>query len=229
MPLNLKDPTAFTPYIRWGAQDKTWYRSEEGLDEAQAVVWEECVFDLRNIKTGWGAVSAGMQPEWVWDQSIDSMASMPTDGKEWKRGFSVTMFSPKFFGGDGIREWSQNGAGAGKGMSALYGQYESMIQQSPDHTALVPVVKFTGSEPGFQTSIPTLVIDRWVNRPPILDTVAAVAVQPAIGTPPSGVPAAPQPVAPPPPQPQPAAVQVQPPSVMPDAPVAAAPASTPEF
>jgi hypothetical protein len=228
MPLNLKDPTAFTPNIKWMANEKRWVISRAESSDTDPVVWEECVFDLRNIKTGWGAISAGVQPEWVWDQSIDSMASMPTDGKEWKRGFSVTMFSPKFFGGDGIREWSQNGAGTSKGMSALFDQYESMIQQTPDHTALVPVVKFTGSEPSFQTAIPTLVIDRWVNRPPILDTVAAVAVQPVIGTSPSGtIPTAPQPVAPP--QPQPAAVPVQPPSIMPDTPQPATPASTPEF
>ena len=55
------------------------------------------VMDFDNIATGWMLFREGQAPERVIDPSIDQPA--PSPGAEFKRGFLVMTYSPKFFGG----------------------------------------------------------------------------------------------------------------------------------
>ncbi len=55
------------------------------------------LLDLKNIRTGWLRFREGQAPERVIDPSLDRAA--PSSADDFKRGFIVTAFSPKFFGG----------------------------------------------------------------------------------------------------------------------------------
>ena len=95
MPLNLHND--FTRHIRWMAQTETWRMS--GTDGQEPVTWQHAIFDLANIQTGWGIFSEGMAPEWAMDPSLKMQAQKPQDGREWRRGFKVSVFSNSAFSG----------------------------------------------------------------------------------------------------------------------------------
>jgi len=184
MPLNLNNSNSFIPHIRWMASLSSW--SISSLDGQQPVEWTECLFDLANIKTGWGLFGDGLAPEWIWDVSIQQSAPNPNDGREWKRGFSVNMFSPQQFGGDGIREFATTGVGATMGIGDLYSQYETGLQANK-----IPVVQYGGAEPlrigKGNTNKPILRITRWVDRPAaldaVLDTIPSSAIEELLAPP----------------------------------------------
>jgi len=155
----------FTPHIRFMASTSSWRMSAEGgpvdFDFTQAV------FDLDQIKTGWCCIAEGEAPEWVMDASLEQPAAKPTDGRDWKRGFKVDVFSPKMFGDEQpVRELGTNATGACMGIQALYADYESQVGKN---AGKVPVVKFNGATPTKvgkgNTNVPKLEIDKWVDRP----------------------------------------------------------------
>lgn len=242
MPLNLGGGGSFVPHIRWMASTSSWSISVEGSQ--QPVEWQECIFDFANIKTGWGVFSEGVAPEWIWDMVLGQRAVQPSDGREWKPGFHVHMFSPQSFGGNGLREFATTGVGATRGINVAYEAFE---QQAGANAGMVPVVRFDGVRPlrigKGNTNEPILTIARWVPRPPALDQALAEVAQPVTqaATVPVATdgqlsrPAAPQPA--PAAQVGPAAVPVPPPPqatvAAPAAPTAApatpVPSTTPEF
>ena len=97
MPLNLQnDENTTGGYIKYMASTGTWMKSEKMPDGNFGDVefkFHQAVFDLANIQTGWGLLQKGQAPEWVMDESISKRALKPTDGREWKRGFKVSIFS----------------------------------------------------------------------------------------------------------------------------------------
>ena len=244
MPLNLGGSGSFVPHIRWMASTSSWTMSVEG--NQQPVMWQECIFDFANTKTGWGVFSEGMAPEWIWDELLGQRAVQPTDGREWKPGFHVHMFSPQQFGGDGLREFATTGVGATRGINVAYEAFE---QQAAANPGMVPVVRFDGVRPlrigKGNTNEPILAIARWAPRPPALDAalsaalseVAQLVTQPTTTV----VPVAPvtgqlaQPAASQPAPVGPAAVPVAPPPAVADplapaaAPAAPVLSTTPEF
>ncbi len=160
MPLHLQND--FTPHIRWMAQSSTWRKSAP--DGHEPVTWEHAIFDLSHIQTGWGIFAEGQAPEWVMDPSLKVKAPKPADGREWRRGFKVSMFSESAFGG--VREFSTTAVGAVRGINALYDQYEAETEQ---HFNQVPVVQYCGATAARigkgNTSIPNFRIVQWRDRP----------------------------------------------------------------
>ena len=257
MPLNIGGGS-FIPHIRWMSQTEQWTISSDGGGQ-QSAPWTECIFDLANIKTGWGVFGAGLPPEWVLDLSLTETAKRPGGDRDWKRGFRVNVFSPQSFGGDGLREFASTSTGATMGINEVYTNYEA---QAPANPGMVPLVTFSGVNPmrigKGPTNQPVLIISRWVPRPPALDAaLAALAAlveerrlkalaevaQTVTQTTTTVVPVAPvtgqlsQPAAPQP-APGPAAIPVAPPpAVVADplaptataAPAAPAPSTTSEF
>ena len=246
MPLNLGGGS-FAPHIRWMAEPMEWVLVNDGVH--QVCNWTECIIDFANIKTGWSIFAANMTPEWVWDLSINELAPAPSDGREWKRGLAVNMFSPQQFGGNGLREFSANGIAATRGIGVAYDLYEAQSGMNP---GLLPVVQFSGGRElitkfkNKQFFEPILTIARWVPRPPALDAALAEVAQPVTQATTTVAPVAPvagqvsQPAAPQPApaaQVGPAAVPVAPPPqaatvAAPAAPAAApapVPSTTPEF
>ena len=160
MPLNLQND--YTSHIRWLAQKLEWHKSTP--DGPEPVTWGHAIFDLANIETGWAIFAEGAPPEWVMDTTLQTQAPKPADGREWRRGFKVTMYSDSAL--DGAREFATTAVGAVKGITALYDQFE---RETPQHANKVPVVKYTGSTPvrigKGNTSVPNLEIVDWVDRP----------------------------------------------------------------
>lgn len=141
MPLNLMgEGGSSKKFIRYGASTGTWEKSEKdenGDYRNVAFEFDKAVFDLSTIQTGWAVFARGMSPEWVMDESLTKQASKPNDGREWKRGFKVDIYSDKMF--DGVVEWSSNSTGASMGIADLYSAYEETAQDGK-----LPVVKFEG-------------------------------------------------------------------------------------
>lgn len=168
MPLNLYTGGTAVPHIRYMAGTSSWALSTE--QGTQTINLPRCVFDLANIRTGWGFFAENSPPEWIWDESLEKMADKPKDGREWKRGFGFNILLPQEFGPDRLREFATTGTGAVEGIKNLYAQYE---EQYPANRGKVPVVEFRGAENAQfgkgRTNVPTLVIIDWIDRPAALD------------------------------------------------------------
>lgn len=168
MPLNLYTGGTAVPHIRYMAGTSSWALSTE--QGTQSINLPRCVFDLGNIRTGWGIFAENSPPEWVWDESLEKMADKPKDGREWKRGFGFNILLPQEFGPDRLREFATTGTGAVEGIKNLYAQYE---EQLLNHRGKVPVIEYRGGEPAQfgkgRTNVPTLVIVDWIDRPAALN------------------------------------------------------------
>lgn len=177
MPLNLgNDGGSSKKFIRYMASTGSWSKSEKNGDGDYHDVnfdFGQAVFDFANIKTGWAMFARGMSPEWVMDESLTKQASKPADGREWKRGFKVDIYSDKMF--DGVVEWSSNSTGASMGIADLYSAYEKQAEDGK-----VPVVKFDGVKPikvGMgSTNVPQFSIVKMVATPEQLQQVGAPVV-----------------------------------------------------
>ena len=96
------------------------------------------------------------------DPSIDQPA--PSPGEEFKRGFVVMTFSPKFFGG--AAEFASTSIHLSNAIKDVYAQYEA---ERANHRGELPVVSCTGSEAmkdRHGTNYrPIFKIVQWVERP----------------------------------------------------------------
>lgn len=154
----------YKPYVKYMASTSSW-ANRDG-----AVTLGKAVFDLANIKTGWCLFTEGGAPEWVMDASLDAPAARPDGEGQWKRGFKVLMMSKAAFGEEEpVAEWATNGAGATMSIQQLYSDYEA----AGDKGGQVPVVEYQGAVPTKvgkgSTTIPTLKIVSWIDRPAELD------------------------------------------------------------
>lgn len=174
MALNLNNGGEFTPHIRYMASTSSWsMSSENGMQPFQ---FTQAIFDFENIKTGWCKIMEATAPEWVLDPSLTQMAQKP-EGDNWKRGFKVDLFSKSMFGdANPVREFATSGTGAVMGINNVYEQYEA---EKSANAGKVPVVEFQGGVPTKvgkgNTSVPTLVITKWAERPAELQGQAATA------------------------------------------------------
>ena len=197
MPLNLQnDENTTGGYIKYMASTGTWMKSEKMPDGNFGDVefkFHQAVFDLANIQTGWGLLQKGQAPEWVMDESISKRALKPTDGREWKRGFKVSIFSQQMF--EGVVEWSANGAGANDGIGQLYRAYEKKWEElafsdngdscsASAAEGKLPLVQFDGAlavRKGMgSTNVPKFSIVEMVDAPAELSQQGELAVE--VGT-----------------------------------------------
>lgn len=160
MPLDFSNygNTTSTGYIRYMASTSSWQMRGENL------IFNQAVFDLERIQTGWCYIAEGTAPEWVLDKSIQERAPQP-EGDGWKRGFKVNVYSKAMFGDDEpVKEWATNSKGATLGMQDLYAEYE----RTRDGDKL-PVVAFNGATPlkigKGNTTVPNFKIVKYVDRP----------------------------------------------------------------
>lgn len=157
----------YKPYVKYMASTSSW-ANRDG-----AVTLNKAVFDLENIKTGWCSFVEGGAPQWVLDDSLERPSSRPEGEGEWKRGFKVLMMSKAAFGDEEpVAEWATNGAGATMSIQQLYSDYEA----AGDKAGQVPVVQYEGAVPTKvgkgSTTIPTLKIVSWIDRPAELSDIA---------------------------------------------------------
>ena len=128
---------------------------------------------MKNIRTGWLRFREGQAPERVIDPSLDRAA--PSPGEDFKRGFVVTAFSPKFFGG--AVEFSSASIHLSNTIREVYAAFEEDGAKT-ENRGKVPVVACTGSEAmkdKYGTNFrPKLEIVKWVDRPADLEDESPV-------------------------------------------------------
>ena len=154
-------PAPAKPFLKFNAKaDKWFFRGATG-DDAE-IARPTCVMDFDNIATGWMLFREGQAPERVMDPSIDQPA--PSPGAEFKRGFLVMTYSPKFFGG--AAEFAGTSVHLSNAIKDVYAQYDA---ERANHRGELPVVACTGSEAikdRHGTNYrPTFKIVQWVERP----------------------------------------------------------------
>lgn len=154
-------------YIRYLASTSSWQIRGEAFNFTQAV------FDLPNIRTGWCLIETGQAPEWVMDASLQQRAQRP-EGKRWKRGFKVDVYSKTMFGEDEpVKEWATNSTGATMGIQQLYADWETSKEEGK-----LPVVEFAGATPTKvgkgNTTVPNFKIVKYVDIPSELQPMVGV-------------------------------------------------------
>lgn len=163
MPLNFGNGGGdYAPYVKYNSKASRWYtKGENGEVEIPNPTF---VADMPNIKTGWLRFVEGMAPERVWDESLSSPAARPSENH--KRGFLLTLFSPKSFGGKGVVELSSSSMHLCAAINDLYDAYE---KDAGANAGKLPVVSCTGStamKDKMGTNYrPTFEITKWVDRP----------------------------------------------------------------
>jgi hypothetical protein len=141
MTLNIGGSGVIKPYCKYNAKADKWFvRAPEGGD--QEINRPTFLLDLKNIRTGWLRFREGQAPERVIDPSLDRPA--PSPGEDFKRGFVVTAFSPKFFGG--AVEFSSASIHLSNAIREVYVAFEENGAQL-ENRGKVPVVACTGSDP----------------------------------------------------------------------------------
>jgi hypothetical protein len=172
MSLNIGGSGIVKNYVKFNAKADKWFvRSPEGGD--QEIGRPTFALDLKNIRTGWLRFREGQAPERVIDPSLDRVA--PSPGEDFKRGFVVTAYSPKFFGG--AVEFSSASIHLSNALRELYAAFEDQNGKA-ENRGKVPVIACTGSDPmkdKYGTNYrPRLEIVKWVDRPAELPDVSPV-------------------------------------------------------
>lgn len=170
MPLNIGGNGNIRNYVKFNAKADKWFvRGADGDVEIRRPTF---VADLDNIATGWLRFREGQAPERVMDPSLERAAPLP--GEDFKRGFVVMAYSPKFFGG--LAEFSGASIHLSNAMKDVYAAYE---EAKADNPGKLPVVTCTGSQAmkdRYGTNYrPTLEIVQWVDRPEDLPDESPVA------------------------------------------------------
>jgi hypothetical protein len=142
-------------YIRFSPSINSWQLGKDEFD------LKKIVFDLDTIKTGWGLVTEGQAPQWIWDERIGQMGIKPEG--DFKRGFSVRVW----LGPDrGWAEWSSTGTGPKEGFSQLW---SVAGKQKTENDGKVVMCAYTGSTPlkvgKGNTRVPNFEIIGWIDRP----------------------------------------------------------------
>jgi hypothetical protein len=135
------------------------------------------VLDIYNMKTGWcySTGQKGTAPEWKWNASISHFEPQPPSASSehrWQQGISI----PLAYGKADKAVWEQAQAGAFQGFRQLVG----LLKAAKTDGKQLPVVKLKGttkieSKRGV-THAPEFEILKWVDRPDVLSTTKAPAV-----------------------------------------------------
>jgi hypothetical protein len=161
MPLQIGGSGTVKPLCKYNAKSDKWFVRAAGGEEVE-IQRPTFVIDLDNIATGWFRFREGQAPERVIDPSLNQPA--PSPGEEFKRGFAVMVFSPKFFGG--AVEFGSASIHLSNAIKDIYAQYET---EKADHSGELPVIACTGSEAmkdRYGTNYrPAFKIAQWVERP----------------------------------------------------------------
>lgn len=172
MGLNIGGSGVVKPYVKYNAKADKWFvRAPEGGE--QEIARPTFLLDLKNIRTGWLRFREGQAPERVIDPTLDHPA--PSPGPDFKRGFVVTAYSPKFFGG--AVEFSSASMHLSNAIRELHAAFEEQAAR-PENRGKVPLVACTGAEPvkdkrGVNYR-PKFEIVKWVDRPADLPDASPV-------------------------------------------------------
>lgn len=156
--LGLNDAADDKLFIRYMPSTNGWFVGKD--DEVDLKYF---ILNPTSVKTGWGKITKGEAPDWVFDEALGKRAIRPGDTEEekmnYKRGFSVDMFIQE----EGLRTWSTTTTGSNIGFENLYSEVHA---QQAENVGKFPVVEYTGSEAikigKGNTRVPQLKLVKWV-------------------------------------------------------------------
>ncbi|CAB4146966.1 hypothetical protein UFOVP1020_54 [uncultured Caudovirales phage] len=170
MALNIGGGGAGKAYAKYNAKADKWF-CRAGGDEDVEIERPTFVADFDNLATGWMRFVEGIAPEKVMDPSLSQPA--PSPGENFKRGFMMMIYSPKYFGG--AVEFGGTSLHLANAIKDVYGEYEAGRAANPGK---LPVIACTGSQAmkdRYGTNYrPTLALAKWVDRPAELSSVSPV-------------------------------------------------------
>jgi hypothetical protein len=161
MALNIGGSGNGKPYFKYSAKSDKWFvRGADGKDKE--IERPTFAGDLANIVTGWFRFPDGQAPERVMDPNLETAAPCP--GHDFRRGFVLPAFSPKYFGG--LAELSSTSIHLSNVIKELYEQF---VREKDAHPGKIPVLSCTGSQAmkdRHGTNYrPVITIINWVDRP----------------------------------------------------------------
>lgn len=160
MPLNIGASGSIKPYAKYNSKADKWFaKGPDGDIEIQRPTF---LADFKNIATGWLRFREGQAPERIMDASLNQAAPNPAD--DFKRGFVLSVYSQKFFGG-----YAELSSASIHMCNAIREAYQQFEEQQANHPGQIPVIECSGSEPmkdKYGTNYrPKLQIVKWTDRP----------------------------------------------------------------
>lgn len=121
------------------------------------------LIDPESLRTGWGYITRGQAPEWVWDEQLgirgpEPEAKGPDYGDRFKRGFSLDVFIPD----EGWRNWTTNAKGPGIGLNDVWPQVH---EQAKKNKGKLAKLAFKGAKDVDPMKIPVFELTGWVDNP----------------------------------------------------------------
>lgn len=163
MPLNLGGGGG-SPFIRFKASINSWEKSSEG-GSVEFHWTSPAIFDIEKIQLGWLLLEPGNVDWQPWPGNV----ATPQLQGEYKRAFSMDVFSKALFGEEAVREFRTSASGCLEFIKELYNACEANFGKGQ-----VPVVNITGSRAvkigKGTTRVPTFEVVKWVARPSELDS-----------------------------------------------------------
>ena len=156
--LGLNDAADDKLFIRYMPSTNGWFTGKD-----HEIDLKYFMLNPSSVKTGWGKITKGEAPDWVFDEALGKRAIRPGDTEEekmnYKRGFSVDMFIQE----EGLRTWSTTTTGSNIGFENLYSEVHA---QQAENVGKFPVIEYTGSEAikigKGNTRVPQLKLVKWV-------------------------------------------------------------------
>ena len=135
------------------------------------------IVDPSSLKTGWGYITRGQAPEWIWDDAVGVAGPEPEPkGPEYqdrfKRGFFLDVFVPDI----GWRPWTTNTKGSGIGLENVWPAVHEGLKANPGKCAKLA---FKGAKDVDPMKLPVFELSGWVDRPGDSPEVAQAAPAPA--------------------------------------------------
>ena len=156
--LGLNDAADDKLFIRYMPSTNGWFTGKD-----YEISLKYFMLNPTSVKTGWGKITKGEAPDWVFDEALGKRAIRPGDTEEekmeYKRGFSVDMFIQE----EGLRTWSTTTTGSNIGFENLYTEIHA---QQAENVGKFPVIEYTGSEAikigKGNTRVPQFKLVKWV-------------------------------------------------------------------
>ena len=159
-----------------------------------------CVIDLDTVKIGWEKDGGkGIAPQRIWAATTSKRGDRPSQetklqgGLAWSEAFACRCAAKDQGGNAFAATWSQASFGANEAFMGVMKQAADQWKTHSQNDALLPLIRQTSIErrttKNGSSSIPILVIERWVARPAVLSgktapfAIATAPVAPAAAPP----------------------------------------------
>ena len=121
--------------------------------------------DPASLKTGWGYITKGASPEWVWDDQLgirgqEPEAKGPEPGDRFKRGFSLDLYIKDV----GWRTWTANTKGANICLENIWPHIDQGMKDEKNKGMLAKLA-FKGFKDVDPMKIPVFELAGWTGHP----------------------------------------------------------------